>query len=67
MIHDRDNNSNVDTDDILLLLDEQDTEDCMDTPSTFNMWKPYVLKSQSHDPDTRKYMEALSGENTATD
>ena len=24
----------------------------------------YVLKSQSHDPDTPNYMEALSGENT---
>ena len=64
MIHDRDNNSNVDTDDILLLLDEQDTEDCMDTPSTFHIRETYVLKSQSHDPDTPKYMEALYGKNT---
>ena len=28
------------------------------------MGQSYVLKSQSHDPDTPKYMEALSGENT---
>ena len=28
------------------------------------MENSYVLKSQSHDPDTLKYMEALSGENT---
>ena len=35
MIQDRDLNSNVDTDDILSLLDEWDAEYCMDTPSTF--------------------------------
>ena len=45
-------------------MDEWGEDDCMDTPSTFNMWKSYVLKYQSHDPDTPKYMEALSGENT---
>ena len=28
------------------------------------MRKYYVLKSQIHDPDTPKYMEDLSGENT---
>ena len=64
MIHDRDINSNVYTDDIILLLAEQDAEDCMDTPSTFHMRETYVLKSQIHDPDTPKYMEALSSENT---
>ena len=37
MIQDRDFDSNVDTDDILLLLDEWDAEDCMDTPSTFHI------------------------------
>ena len=37
MIQDRDFDSNVDTDDILSLLDEWDAEDCMDTPSTFHM------------------------------
>ena len=37
MIQDRDLNSNVDTDDILPLLDEWDAEDFMDTPSTFHM------------------------------
>ena len=37
MIQDRDLNSNVDTDDTLLLLYEWDTEYCMDMPSTFHM------------------------------
>ena len=32
MIQDRDFDSNVDTDDILSLLDEWDAADCMDTP-----------------------------------
>ena len=64
MIHDRDLNSNVDTDDILSILAEWDAKYCMDTPSKFHMWKSYVLKSQSHDTDTPNYMEALSGENT---
>ena len=36
----------------------------MDNSSTFNMREYYVLKSQSHDPDTPKYMEALLCENT---
>ena len=36
----------------------------MDTPSTFHMKTYYVLKTQSHDPDTPTYMEALSGENS---
>ena len=63
MIQDRDFYSNVDTDDILLLLAEWDAEDCMDTPSTFHMREFYALKTQSHDPDTPTYMEALSGEN----
>ena len=35
MIQYRDFDSNVDTDDILSLLDEWDAEYCMDTPSTF--------------------------------
>ena len=63
MIQDRDINSNVDTDYILLLLDEWDVEDCMDTPSAFHMRESYVLRTQIHDPDTPTYMEALSGEN----
>ena len=63
MIEDRDINSNVDTDDILLLLAEWDAEYCMDTPSTFHMREYYALNNQSHDPDTPTYMEALSGEN----
>ena len=37
MIQDRDLNINVDTDDILSLLDEWDAEYCMDTPSMFLM------------------------------
>ena len=63
IIQDGDLNRNVDMDDILLLLVEWDAEDCMDTPSSFHMRESYVLKSQSHDPDTPTYMEALSGEN----
>ena len=64
MIQDRDFDRNVDTDDILSLLAEWDAEDFMDTPSTFHMRESYALKTQSHDPDTPTYMEALSGENS---
>ena len=64
MIQDRDLNRNVDTDDIILLLYECYAEDCMDTPSTFHMRESYLLKYQSHDPDTQTYMEALSAENS---
>ena len=63
MIQDRDFDSNVDTDDILLLLAKWDAEDCMDMPSTFHMRESYALNTQSHDPGTPTYMEALSGEN----
>ena len=56
-------NINVDTDDILSLLDEWYAEDFMDTSPTFHMREYYVLKSQSHYPDTPTYMETLSGEN----
>ena len=63
MIQDRDLNINVDTDDILSLLDEWDAEYCMDTPSTFHRRESYDLKFQIHDPDTPKYMEALSSKN----
>ena len=58
-----DYDSNVDTDEILVLWAWWDEEDCMDTPSTFHMRKSYVLESRSHDPDIPKYTEALSGEN----
>ena len=51
MIQDRDFDSNVDTDEILLLLAEWDAER-----------ESYAIKNQSHDPDTPIYMEALSGE-----
>ena len=63
IIQDRYLNINADTDEILSLLDEWDAEYFMDTPSTFHIKESYVLKSQSHDPDTPTYMEALSGEN----
>ena len=53
MIQDRDFDSNVDTDDILSLLAEWDEE-----------IESYAIKTQSHDPDTPLYMEALSGENS---
>ena len=62
IIQDRDFNSNVGTDDILSLLDEWDTEYCMDTPSTFHLRESYACKTQSHDPDNPTYMEALSNE-----
>ena len=62
MIQDRDFDINVDMYDIPCLLAEWDAEDCMDTLSTFHMRKYYVIKSQSHNPDTPTYMEALSGE-----
>ena len=61
MIQDRGLNRNVYTDYILSLLTELDAEDCMDMLSTFHMREFYVLKTQSHDPDTPTYMEALSG------
>ena len=56
IIQDGDFNSNVDTDDILSLLDDWDAEYCMDTPSTFHMREYYVIKSQSHNPDTPTYV-----------
>ena len=62
MIQDRDFDRNVDTDDILSLLAEWDTEYCMDTSSMFHMRESYALKTQIHDPDTPTYIEALSGE-----
>ena len=62
MIQDRDFDSNVDTDEILLLLAEWEVEDCMDTPSTFHIRESYALKNQGHDPDTPTYMEESSGE-----
>ena len=64
MIQYRDYDSNVDMDDILSLLAKWDAEDCVDTPTTFHTRESYAIKTQSHDPDTLIYMEALSGENT---
>ena len=63
MIQDRDFDNNVDTDDILSLLAEWDTEQCMHTPWKFHMRESYALKTQIHDPDNPTYMEALSGKN----
>ena len=63
MTQDGNLNINADTYDILSLLAEWYAEDCMDMPSTFHMRESYVLKYQSHDPDTPTYTEALSGEN----
>ena len=64
MIQYRNLNNNVDTDDILSLLDDWDVEDCMNTPSTFHMRESYVLNNQSHDPDTPTYMESLADKNS---
>ena len=44
-------------------MDKWEAEDCVDTPSTFHMRESYVLKIESHNPDTPTYMEALSGKN----
>ena len=52
MIHDGDYDSNVDTDEILLLMANWDAENCMDISLTFHMRAFYVLKSQIHYPDT---------------
>ena len=43
MIQGRDLNSNVNTDDILLLLDDLYAVDCMDKTSTFHMRQYYAL------------------------
>ena len=61
MIQYGDFSSNLDMYEILALLDEYDVKYCMDAPSKLYMRKYYALKSQSHDPDTTIYMEALSG------
>ena len=53
MIQDRDYDSNVDTEYFLSLQAEWDAER-----------ESYAIKTQSHDPDTPTYMEALSGENS---
>ena len=36
----------------------------MDKPSKFHMKESYVFSTQSHDPDTPTYIEALSDENS---
>ena len=59
MIQDRDINRNLDTDNILSLLAEWDTEQCMYTPRKFHMRESYSLMSQNHDPDIPTYMEAF--------
>ena len=44
MLQDRDLDSNVDTDEILSLLDKWDVEYCIDTPSTFHMREYYFSR-----------------------
>ena len=44
---------------ILLMLDDRDTEDCMDAPVKLHMNEPYDLQYQIHDTDTPTYLEAL--------
>ena len=63
MIQDGSFNSNTYVDEILSLMNEWYVEDYMDIQSTFHTRSSYILKSQSHNPDTPMYMEALSGEN----
>ena len=63
MIHNEYHGSNMDTDEIILLLDKCDAEDCIDTQSNFQIREYYVPKSHSHNPDTPTPMEALLGEN----
>ena len=64
MTQDWDFDRNVNTYDILSLLDEWDVEDCIDTPSKIHVKEYYALKIQSHNTDAPIYMEALSGENS---
>ena len=59
MIQDGDLNSNLDMDKILLLLDEWDSEDCMDAISTLHMRETYDIRYQGQDPDTPTYTEGL--------
>ena len=66
MIQDGDINRNVNTDDIILLLDEWDAEECMDAPSTFHMRKYYVINYKSYHTDIPNYIETISGENVGT-
>ena len=61
MIQDRVFYSNVDKDDILSLLAEWDSEECMDMPSTFHMREYYDLKTQSNEPDNSSIYVELSG------
>ena len=63
MIQDGDLNRNVDMNDIIQLLDDWYVEYFMSTPSTLHMRVSYVIKYQIHNPDTKTYTQALSGEN----
>ena len=56
-------NRNIDTNDILSLLDEWYTEYFMNMTSTFHMREYFVIKSQRNNPNNLTYMVALSGEN----
>ena len=52
MIHDEDTARNLDTDEVLLLLDDWDSEDGMDMPSTIlilqRKWRPYQVKKRKN-------------------
>ena len=56
MIQDGNLNRNVYPYYILLLLAEWDAEYSMDKLSTFHMREYYVIKYQSHNPDTPTYV-----------
>ena len=60
MIQYGDFNTNVNMDEIILLLAERYEEDLMDQPQTFHIRESYVIKSKVHNPDTTMYMELLS-------
>ena len=62
MIQYEDFNSNIDTDDILSLMNEWNTEYCMDAQSELHMREYYVINSQRYDTVTTAYTEDLSGE-----
>ena len=47
----------VDTNRILLLLADWDSEDCMDVPPMLHILEYYALKSQIYDPDTPTYID----------
>ena len=61
MICDGDHYRNIDTDKILSLLYEWDSEYCMDATSMIHMKKYYALKYKIYDINNPTHMEVLSG------